>query len=90
MVNTDGCAGQYRCASALYLMSVLSQLSSIAIYWSISALGYEIEVINGVNAIAKRCIYQLMSNVQLSGLKKFDSQIIMHSCTPKNDVILDK
>ena len=29
--NTDGCAEQYRCASALYLMSVMSQCYSIII-----------------------------------------------------------
>ena len=31
-----------------------------------------------------------MSNVQLSGSKTFDSQILMHSCTHKNDFILAK
>ena len=35
--NTDGCAEQYRYASALYLMSVMSQTYSIIIYWGISA-----------------------------------------------------
>ena len=31
-----------------------------------------------------------MYNVQLPGSKTFDSQIIMHSCTPKTDSSLDK
>ena len=31
-----------------------------------------------------------MSNVQLLGSKTFDSQIIMHSCIPKNDISLAK
>ena len=31
-----------------------------------------------------------MSNVQLKGSKRFDPQILMHSCKPKNDVSLDK
>ena len=35
-------------------------------------------------------IYQLMSNDQLPGSKTFDPQILMHSCTPKNDASLDK
>ena len=30
-----------------------------------------------------------MSNVQLPGSKTFDSQILMHSCTQKNDFSLD-
>ena len=33
-------------------------------------------------------IYQLVSNVQLTGSKSFDLQILMHSCTPKDDVSL--
>ena len=35
--NTDGCLEQYRCASALYLMSILSQCHSIIIDLGISA-----------------------------------------------------
>ena len=31
-----------------------------------------------------------MSNVQLTGSKTFDSHILMHSCTQKNDVSLTK
>ena len=34
--NTDGCAEQYRCAFALYLMSVMSQTYSIIIDRGIS------------------------------------------------------
>ena len=38
--NTDGCAEQYRCASSLYLMSVISQTYSIIIDHGISASGH--------------------------------------------------
>ena len=38
--NTGGCAEQYKCASALYLMSVMSQCYSIIIDRGISAPGY--------------------------------------------------
>ena len=31
-----------------------------------------------------------MSNVQITGSKSFDSQILLHSCIPKNDVSLAK
>ena len=48
-------------------MSVLSQLSSIAIYRGISAPGHDNEVVNGIIAIAKHYIYKLMFNVQLPG-----------------------
>ena len=67
--NTDGCAEQYICATALYLMSVLSQRHSIIFYRGISAPGHGKEVVDGLNAIDKRYIYQLMSTVQLTGSK---------------------
>ena len=38
----------------------------------------------------KRYMYQLMSTVKLPGSKRFDSQILMHSCAPKKDSSLDK
>ena len=65
--NTDGCAEQYRCASALYLMSVMSQCDSIIIDRGISAPGHGKEVVYGLNAFDKRYIYQLMSTFQLPG-----------------------
>ena len=53
----------------------------------ISTPGHDKEMVNGLNDFDKCYIYQLMSNVQLPGFKKY---IIMHSCTQKNDVSLDK
>ena len=44
--NTDGCAEQYICASALYLMSVMSQTYSIIIDRGISTPGHGKEVID--------------------------------------------
>ena len=48
-------------------MSVLSQRHSIIIGIIISAHVHGKEVVDGINAIDKRYIYQLMSNVQLPG-----------------------
>ena len=81
--NTDGFSEQYICASALYLMSVFSQCNSIITYLGISIPVNVKEVVDGLNYIDKQYIYQSMSNVQLPVSKTFDSQIIMHSCTPK-------
>ena len=69
-------------------MSVFSQFFSIIIDRGISEPGYGKEVVGGINSIDKRYMYQLMSNVQLPGSKIFDSHILMHSCTHKNDVSL--
>ena len=35
-------------------------------------------------------VTRVMSNAQLRGSKTFDSQILVHSITQKNDVTLDK
>ena len=90
MGNNDGYAEQYWCALALYHMSVMSQCYSVIIYHSISTPGHEKKVVDGLNYIHKHYIYQLMSNVQLPGSKIFDSKILMHSMTQKNNVSLDK
>ena len=71
-------------------MSVMLQCYSIIIYQGIIAPVRGKYLVDSLNIIDKRCIYQLMSNVQLPESKIFDSQIIMHSCTQKNDVSLDK
>ena len=87
--NTDGCADQHRCATALYLMSVLSQRHSIIFDRVIIAPGHGKEVVDVINAIDKR-MYQLMSTVQLPGSKIFEKQVLMHSFTPIKDVSLAK
>ena len=56
-VNTDGCAEQYRCASALYCMTVLSQRHSIIFDQGISAHGHGTEVVDAFNDIDKSYIY---------------------------------
>ena len=71
-------------------MSVMSQCNSIIIDRGISVPGHGKELVDGLNAVDKRYIYQLMSSVQLPGSKIFDSQIKIHTGTPKDDVSLDK
>ena len=71
-------------------MSVLSKCHSIIFDRGISAPVHFKEAVDGLNTIYKRYIYQFMSNVQLPGSKIFASQILMHSCTPKNDFSLAK
>ena len=86
--NTDGFAGQYRCSSALYLMSGMSQCYSIIIDRGISATAHGKEVVYGLNAVYKRYIYQLMSTVLFPVSNIFDSQMQMHTGTQKYDVSL--
>ena len=86
--NADGRAEQYRCASALYLISVISQTHSIIIDRGICAPGRGKEVVDGLNAIDKRYIYQLMSKIQLPGSVRFDSRIKIHTGTENKYVSL--
>ena len=65
--NTDGFSEQYRCDTALYLMSVLSQLHSFIFDQDIITPGHGKEVVYGLNAIHKRYMYRLMSTVKLPG-----------------------
>ena len=50
----------------------MSQTYSIIIDWGISEPGHEKEEVDGLNAVDKRYIYQLMSKVQLPGSIRFD------------------
>ena len=45
------------------------------------------ELVDGLNLIDKRYIYQLMTNVQLPGSKRFEYQMQIHIITQNNDVI---
>ena len=60
-------------------MSVLSQCHSIITDRGISEPGNGEYAVYGINAIDKRYVYQLRSNVQLPVSITFDSQILMHS-----------
>ena len=64
-------------------MSVMSQNYSIIIDRGISAPGHGKEVVDGLNAVDKRYIYQFMPKVQLLGSVRFDSQIKIHTGTEK-------
>ena len=88
--NTYGCSEQYICASSIYHMSVMLQYYSVIIYRGIIETGHGKEVIGGLNNINNCFIYQIIYNVQLTGSKTFDSQILLHSFTQNNDVSLDK
>ena len=66
----------------------MSQTYSIIIDRGISAPGNEKEVVDGLNAVDKRYIYQLMSKVQLPESIRYDSQIKIHTGTENKDVSL--
>ena len=81
MENIDGCADNYICDKALYLLSISSQSNNIIIDRGISKPGHDREVANGLNATDKRFILHLMATVQLPGSKWFDTQMEVHTAT---------
>ena len=62
---------------------MLSLDFSIIIDRGISSPGHGREVVDGLSAIEKRFIFQLMSTVQLLGAKHYDTHMVMHTgnCT---------
>ena len=79
--NTDGCAEQYRCATTLYLISMFSRAFSVIIYRGISTPGHGIEVVDVLNDIYKRFLFQSISTLQLPGKKGYDTRMIMQTGT---------
>ena len=68
----------------------MSQCYSIIIDRGISAPWHGKEVVDGLNAVYKLYIYQLMSTVKLTNTTIFDSQIQMNTGNQKYDVSLAK
>ena len=71
-------------------MSVMSQCYSIIIDQGISAPGHGKDVVDGLNDVDKRYIYQLIYIFQLPGSNMFYSHMQMHTGTLKDDVRLAK
>ena len=68
----------------------MSQTYYIIIDSGISAPGHGKELVDGINAVDKHYIYQLMSKVQLPGSVRFDSQIKIQTDNENKDVNLAK
>ena len=48
--ETDGCAKQYRCATAMYLLSLISVRFNIVIDRAVGAQGHGKDIVDGLNA----------------------------------------
>lgn len=62
--NTDGCAKQYRCWNAIYLLSLLASIHSVVVDRAIKAPGHGKDIVDGLNATDKRYLRELMLNVK--------------------------
>ena len=52
--QTDGCAKQYRCFIAYYIMSYLSKSDQIVLDRSVDKPGHGKDIVDGFNAVLKR------------------------------------
>ena len=68
----------------------MAQCYSIITNWGIIEPEYIKEVVDGLNDVDKRYIYQLLYTVQLNGSKRFYSQMQMQAGNQKYDVSLAK
>ena len=66
------------------------QAFSVIFNPGISAIGYGIEVVDGINTIKKRFPFQLISTVQLPGEKGYDTKMVIHNVTQTYDASLSK
>eukprot|EP00957_Ditylum_brightwellii_P026311 1990208-Ditylum_brightwellii.AAC.1 len=51
--ETDGCAKQYRCAAAMYLLPLISFRFNIVIDRTVAAPGHGKDIVDGLNAADK-------------------------------------
>ena len=73
--NTYGCVDQYRCDTALYLLSILDHTYDIIIYRVIGAPRHGREIVDGIYTTDKIFIPLLMKNSQFLGSKGYDYQM---------------
>ena len=57
--NTDGCSDQYRCATVLYLLSILSHVYKIVLASSVGAPGHDRGFVYGLNTTDKMFLYNV-------------------------------
>jgi hypothetical protein len=73
--DTDGCAKQYRSATALYLLSLIAVTYRIVYERAIGAPGHEKDEVDGLNAVDKRYIAEKMSLVVTSEANEGSSRL---------------
>jgi hypothetical protein len=81
--NTDGCAKQYRCATAIHLLSMLAVEFNMAINRSVGAPGHGKDLVDGLNACDKQYLKKMMMRITLPGNEQSaageDKKIIPYS-----------
>ena len=88
--KTYGCPEQYRCATVLYLLSVLSHAYNIVIDHRVEAPGHGKYIVDGLSDTKKSFLTMLMKTVQLPGASTNESQMVMHTTMSNTDIRLER
>ena len=89
--QTYGCAKQYRCSIAYYLMSYLSTSYQIFLDRAIDTPGYGKDVVDGFNAVQKRYLATCLRMRSTPLNHKIDSKpMCVEAMTEKGEVSFSK
>jgi hypothetical protein len=81
--HSDGCSKQYRCGTALYLLSVLSSQFGVTIDRMIGAPGHGKDVVDALNATTKKFIKQKMRMVSNPGNDESERKMKAYSLSER-------
>jgi hypothetical protein len=81
MEDTDGCAKQYRSATALYLLSMLALQFNVVIDRAVGAPGHGKDVVDGLNAVDKRFLRNAMFRILNPEETSTNNSMQSHSAT---------
>ena len=85
--QTDGCANQYRCSIAYYLMSYLSKSYQIVLDRAVDTPGHGKDMVVGFNAAQKRYLVTCLRMRITPEKDKIDSKrMLVESMTEKVEV----
>ena len=73
--NIDGCEDQYRCATQLYLLSILEHAYNIIIDRGFRATIHNWEIVDGLKTTYKSFLSTLIKNMQLTGDLGYDTHM---------------
>ena len=86
--QTCGCAKQYRCYIAYYLVSFLSKSYQIVFGISVDTPGHGKDVVDGFNAVQKQYLYICLRMCSTPEVDKIGSKRMrVHAITEKGKVI---
>ena len=86
--NKDGCADQYICATALYLLSMFSHVYNIVIDHGAGAPGHGKYVVDDFKNTDARFLKMFMTTVKLPGAATNYSHMVIHTTMSNIDISL--